>query len=324
MTSPDLEALRPYWHPVATAAEVGADPYPVRLLDEAVVLVRDGPEAINAFADLCVHRGAKISMGRTTERGLECPYHGWTYDTGGRCVYIPSQGAEQIIPSRARLAPYRCEVHYGIVWVALEEPRLAVPPFPEYDDPAFKVHLGFRQFWQASAARFVENALDFSHFAFVHPGLLGDPRRAEVEPYDVVMHESGFTYELDWHAEEEAHLASSGATIHYKYYCDFPFTSRLDIHGDKGQTTLFTPTQPISESECSMWLVFARNHSFELADDSYSDFSTTIWAQDRAIVEAQHPEKLPVDLRDELHLKYADAPGLALRRMLADIGVDYA
>ena len=323
MSSADLAALRPYWHPVATADDVGEQPCAVGLLDESVVLVRDG-EDVNAFADLCVHRGAKISTGTIHDGRLECPYHGWTYDTGGRCVFIPSQGAEQRIPSGARLAQYRCEIHYGIVWVALEEPRLPVPPFPEFDDPAFKVHLGFRQFWQTSAARFVENALDFSHFAFVHPGLLGDRQRAAVEPYDIVMRPDGFSYELDWHAEQEAHLASEGATIHYKYYSDFPFTSRLDIHGDKGQTTLFTPTQPIAEAECSMWLVFARNHSFELADDSYTEFSKTIWAQDRAVVEQQRPERLPVDLREELHLKHADAPGIALRRMLADIGVHHA
>ena len=323
MSSSDLSALRPYWHPVASADEVGEEPHAVRLLGEAVVLVRSG-ENVNAFQDLCVHRGARISKGWLDQGRLVCPYHGWSYDRDGRCVYIPSQGREQKIPSRAKLLPYRCELRYGLVWVALEEPKLPIPPFSQYDDPAFKVHVGFREFWKTSAARFAENALDFSHFAFVHPNLLGDPDRAEIEPYELKLGEAGFAYELDWHAEKEEHLGPEGASLHYEYFLDFPFTVRLNIHSDIGLTTLFTPTQPIAEGECSMWLFFARNHSHDTPDSDFTNFSKTIWQQDRVVVEEQRPEMLPVDLREELHVKYADAPGIALRRMLQKIGVDYA
>jgi hypothetical protein len=41
--------------------------------------------------------------------------------------------------------------------------------------------------------------------------------------------------------------------------------------------------------------------------------------QDRAIVESQRPEEIPLDLKDELHLKVPDATGIAYRRLLARI-----
>jgi phenylpropionate dioxygenase-like ring-hydroxylating dioxygenase large terminal subunit len=47
----------------------------------------------------------------------------------------------------------------------------------------------------------------------------------------------------------------------------------------------------------------------------------TIFAQDRAIVERQRPEELPLDLSEELHLSGPDAGTLQYRRMLGEIGV---
>ncbi|MCY3952974.1 MAG: Rieske 2Fe-2S domain-containing protein, partial [bacterium] len=56
------EALRHYWHPVAVASDVTAEPQQVRLLGENIVLYRDG-EGLVALRDKCVHRGATLSAG---------------------------------------------------------------------------------------------------------------------------------------------------------------------------------------------------------------------------------------------------------------------
>ena len=73
-----------------------------------------------------------------------------------------------------------------------------------------------------------------------------------------------------------------------------------------------------------MWVLFARDHSFERPDSNWISFSEEIWDQDQAITEQQHPEMLPVDLSEEIHLRVADAPGIALRRLLREAGLDYA
>ena len=48
-----------------------------------------------------------------------------------------------------------------------------------------------------------------------------------------------------------------------------------------------------------------------------------VLAQDRAIVESQRPEELPLDLTAELHLRGTDAGALSYRRMLRDRGVEW-
>lgn len=320
-TDIDLQPLRRYWHPVIDAADVDDAPVCVQLLDEQVVLFRS-EGSVRAFRDLCPHRGAKISMGSVVDGTIVCPYHGFRYDGSGSCVYIPSQPQDlQRIPARLKLAPYHVEERYGLVWVALEDPVAPLPAFPQYDHPDFKFFRGFRRTWDTSAARFLENALDISHFPFVHAGMLGDPDRPEIEPFEIVPTEQGFAYEFDWIPPDADHL---GATVHYAYDYTFPFTLRLDIHGDDGLTILYTTTLPISAGRCSMWVLFARNHSFDRPDSDWISFSEKIWDQDQVITEQQHPEMLPIDLTEEVHLRVADAPGIALRRLLRDTGMAYA
>src|SRR5690348_11307253 len=78
------------WHPVAAAADLPAGkPLGVRLLGEDVVLWRAGSTVL-AWQDLCIHRGTRLSLGRIAGDTIECPYHGWTYGTDGRCVAIPA------------------------------------------------------------------------------------------------------------------------------------------------------------------------------------------------------------------------------------------
>jgi phenylpropionate dioxygenase-like ring-hydroxylating dioxygenase large terminal subunit len=317
----DLTPLRRYWHPVADATDVTDAPVCVQLLDEQVVLFRS-EGVVRAFKDLCPHRGAKISMGAVIGDTLMCPYHGFRYDGSGSCVYIPSQPKDlQRIPSRLRLMPYHCTERYGLVWVALEEPVAPIAVYPEFDDSSYRAFRGFRQTWETSAARFLENALDISHFPFVHAGMLGDPERPEIEPFDIVPTDVGFTYEFDWIPPGAGHL---GETVHYVYDYTFPFTLRLDIQSAAGSTILFTTTLPITAGRCSMWVLFARNHSFERPDSEWIAFSEEIWNQDQAITEQQHPEMLPVDFSEEIHLRVADAPGIALRKLLRKSGLAYA
>ena len=52
------------------------------------------------------------------------------------------------------------------------------------------------------------------------------------------------------------------------------------------------------------------------------EFLRTVVEQDRAIVENQRPEELPLDLAEELHIRGPDGIALAYRRMLWELGVD--
>jgi phenylpropionate dioxygenase-like ring-hydroxylating dioxygenase large terminal subunit len=76
---------------------------------------------------------------------------------------------------------------------------------------------------------------------------------------------------------------------------------------------------PTSARLTNMYLWILRNYDFDKPDQEFTDFTHTIMEQDRAVVESQRPEEIPIDLREELHLKVPDASGIAYRRLLAGI-----
>ena len=51
--------------------------------------------------------------------------------------------------------------------------------------------------WKANAARMIENLADFSHFPWVHAGILGDPDQAESPVIELKEVTGGFQYEID-------------------------------------------------------------------------------------------------------------------------------
>ncbi len=51
-----------------------------------VLMTRGADGAVNAFANICRHRGAPVAQGCGNARAFTCPYHGWTYDLAGRLL----------------------------------------------------------------------------------------------------------------------------------------------------------------------------------------------------------------------------------------------
>ncbi|MBH0210371.1 MAG: Rieske (2Fe-2S) protein, partial [Nitrospira sp.] len=62
----------------------------LQMLDLPILLCRDRTGALAAMRDLCPHRGMPLSCGRFDGKLVECPYHGWQFDMGGRCRRIPA------------------------------------------------------------------------------------------------------------------------------------------------------------------------------------------------------------------------------------------
>ena len=66
----------------AYSRDLDGEPVAVRVCGNDLVLVRLGGRA-RAFADLCPHRGARLSLGWVETDSLRCSYHGWLYDCSG-------------------------------------------------------------------------------------------------------------------------------------------------------------------------------------------------------------------------------------------------
>jgi len=55
-----------------------------------ILATRDQDGSFKAFVNSCRHRGAIVETAeRGTARRFSCPFHAWTYDTGGALVGLP-------------------------------------------------------------------------------------------------------------------------------------------------------------------------------------------------------------------------------------------
>lgn len=149
----------------------------LRVLDEPVLIVRDRKGEINAFSNICLHRGVEIAVGTGNKPALTCPFHGWSYDLQGRLIGAPNmKGAEGFVASQKRLPPIRLARWKRWLFINFSDDA---PPFEEYVAP-FEQDFDYLQQENCRLAvktvsevdcnwkLVVENLIDLYHVNVVH------------------------------------------------------------------------------------------------------------------------------------------------------------
>lgn len=134
---------------------------------------------VTILRDLCPHRSAKLSLGVLKDDELACPFHGFRFDTEGKCTLIPeiSRGSEKVCTDH-----FLTQEKHGFIWM-FHGPKDRAH---EYDIPWFP-ELGERftysqviEDWDTHFTRSVENQLDYAHLPYVHRTTIGkfaDPKK---------------------------------------------------------------------------------------------------------------------------------------------------
>jgi len=182
------------WYVAAYGAEVGRDLLARTVLGEPLVLYRTESGQAVALADRCVHRRYPLSESRLDGDTIVCGYHGFTYDSGGGCVFVPGQ---QRIPRTARVASYPVVEQDSFVWVWIGEKDKAdpavIPRAPWLADPAYAVVCGMEPL-EARYSLLVDNLMDLSHETYLHGGYIGTPEVANTPVTTEVDEENGIIY----------------------------------------------------------------------------------------------------------------------------------
>ena len=157
------------WWVGAFSDEVGRALLGRWLLDTPVLFYRAEDGRAVAIEDRCPHRGAPLSLGCLKGDTVQCGYHGFTFDTDGSCVNVPSMKAPL---AAARVQAFPVIEQPPFVWVYLGDPDRIddVPPPPRLpwtEDAAFGVIHG-RMDVDANYMLLKENVLDLTHFGYVH------------------------------------------------------------------------------------------------------------------------------------------------------------
>jgi phenylpropionate dioxygenase-like ring-hydroxylating dioxygenase large terminal subunit len=283
--------------------------------------------------DTCPHRGAQLSLGTFDGTTVQCPYHGWQFDSTGRCTLRPAHPA-QTPPDFAALRPVAVQSAYGLWWVCLGPAPRNLPMYEAFDrHPELTVAVGPKVL-RSSGPRIVENFLDMAHFPYVHADYLGQVPHTEVSDYDVeVVAVDG----VDAGAIEITNCvfwqplpgptATEGGPVAYFYGVSHPYAAmltKIPSEADGGEREAFDlliVASPMTETSCRVWLLTTvRNPDADL--DSFREFNATIFAQDVRTVESQRPALLPLDTRMEVHQR-ADKASLAYRKWLGARGITY-
>ncbi len=199
--------LRPSWQIVCHVNSIPSpgDFVTLDLGTDSVVAVRDSQGRIQAFHNVCRHRGARILDGEGHCPGaITCPYHGWSYRLSGELMGMPvRESFPGLDRARHGLKPVRMTVQFGFVFVNLAgEP----PPLDQIwgrflDD--FTTHrfetlqpLGplYIEHWDVDWKIAMDNYLESYHVPIGHPGLF----RMFTPDYDDQANLPGVARGISW------------------------------------------------------------------------------------------------------------------------------
>ncbi|MXV97166.1 MAG: aromatic ring-hydroxylating dioxygenase subunit alpha [Acidimicrobiaceae bacterium] len=214
---------------------------------------------------------------------------------------------------------------YGYLWTSLGEPPDDLFPLPEYHHPKRRNMNAGSVGVATSAPRAVENFLDLAHFPYVHEGSLGVLPHTEVAEYDVEVRDGEVhATKCDMMVPKVGVNFDEPLVMRYRYRVPHPYCVMLYYD---------SLPDPSLEDICAIWVqpmtadrVRAHNYMGVIDDTSTNTdikgYQLLIFAQDKPILENQHPKRLPLDPRAETPIR-ADRSAIAYRRWLSDLGVTY-
>ncbi len=176
-------------------------------LGEPVLLIRDRDGKVGAIQDICPHRGVPLSCGRFDGQEVECCYHGWRFNSGGRCTLIPSLVEDQQMDlNRFNVQSYAVREAQGNIWIYMPDGDRPQPPDSEMEIPVIPGFEGRSLRGAAPTPQFVEvmrfpcfvdhavvGLMDPAHSPYVHRAWWwrNEQLHEEVKQFDASPH--GFT-----------------------------------------------------------------------------------------------------------------------------------
>ncbi|MBZ8180971.1 aromatic ring-hydroxylating dioxygenase subunit alpha [Oscillatoria salina] len=310
------------WHVIARSQDL--QPGKIlskRLLGEDIILWRNG-EQVLAWKDLCPHRGVPLSLGWIEKDTVVCSYHGLVFNTEGKCVLVPAT-PDQPPSARACIQTYQARERYDLIWVCLGTPKNDLVPFPEWDDSSYKKIFCCGYYYNSSPLRALENFMDPAHTAFVHNQLLANSSHPKVTNYHLELHPDGVDFKFAISAIDfQSGEPNSMALIPYHFRISRPLILSLQLGTDERHFKVFCAVTPIDEEECIEWHWMLVNYDHKVSKEAFQALQDKIASQDIAIVEAQKPRRLPLNLSAEVHLP-SDRYSMAYRKWLKQQGVTF-
>jgi phenylpropionate dioxygenase-like ring-hydroxylating dioxygenase large terminal subunit len=171
-------APRNAWYVAAFCEEIGEALLSRWILNEPVVLYRKADGTAVAVEGRCPHRHFPLGAGKRIGDAIQCAYHGITFDAGGKCILIPSQGS---VPGVLNLRAYPLVERGMWAWIWTGDAKKAdetlIPTLEEIDYglKGFHAKPFYSQMVNGRYQLLNDNLLDLSHLGYLHASSIGTP-----------------------------------------------------------------------------------------------------------------------------------------------------
>ena len=219
---------------------------------------------------------------------------------------------------------------WGSVWIAPLEPYTQIFEDPDDEDLTYVGAWLPPVVTNAPAGLVADNFLDVAHFPFVHKGTFGPDADKIVEPADVEqevfgfrsIQEQAFTNPEDPGVKAGLRSAQQTRRATYVFRAPYQLLLRLEELDAGAVKTILFFAQPESLTRTRVYtkMLFFGIGGVERPDAEVVAnevaFEEAVLAEDLALQQVMPNTVLPLNTRDELHVK-ADRLAVALRREIA-------
>ena len=167
--------FRRFWQPVLLSRELpepDCPPVRVKMMDESLLAFRDTNGRVGLVEPRCPHRGADLFYGRNEQCGLRCAYHGFKFDTEGRCVdipIVPKGDKQERMKAEVSIKAYPIHEAGDVIWAFMgPRDRMSAPPMFEFGLVPATNRWVSKKLQECNWAQTVEGAIDTAHFTFLH------------------------------------------------------------------------------------------------------------------------------------------------------------
>jgi phenylpropionate dioxygenase-like ring-hydroxylating dioxygenase large terminal subunit len=147
---------------------------------ESILVTRDDDHEIRAFYNVCPHRGKRlVEEEQGHSKRIACSYHGWRFATSGELHFVPcpEDFAGGSPCGKVNLAPVKCEVFAGFVWVNMDPDAITLREHlgPVMDEiECYQMENMIRTHWVTLDGDFnwkcvQDNFNESYHLPYVHP-----------------------------------------------------------------------------------------------------------------------------------------------------------
>lgn len=250
------------------------DTYTLEVAGNPLMVVRADEETINAFYNVCKHRGGPIAVKKGTTSVLQCQYHGWTYLLDGSLRGVPHFKKVDLFDKKDfGLEPVNSQEWQGFHFVSLDDrtPSLA-EVLDGISETIAPIDLSEFQFVEEQSYHincnwkvYVDNFLEGYHIPIVHPEL------AKLLDYNDYQTETSDWYSLQHSPFQEGDNIYKSDDGQAYYYFIFP-NIMLNILPGRLQTNVIRPISP-THTEVIFKYYYANPDDEEIIRDDlqYSD-----------------------------------------------------